>query len=152
MHQAGLVSAKKQKAGKKVVLATGNYDIFHLGHLFFLEDAKQKGYILIVGIADDQLIKQSKDPNRPVFKARDRATIVAAIGFVDYVVIFSEIFKIIETVKPDTLIISPTSNKDYNQQKADLAKNLGIEIEFVSSRYELHTSDIISIIKTLKNT
>lgn len=151
LEKAGLISDQKQKHNKNVVLTTGNYDIFHPGHLFFLEDAKQKGGILIVGIADDQLIKQSKNPGRPIFKAMDRARIVAAIGFVDYVVIFSNIFKIIEIVRPNTLIISPTSNKKYNKQKIDLAKSLGIKIEVILSRYSLHTSNIINKIKNLKN-
>jgi rfaE bifunctional protein nucleotidyltransferase chain/domain len=151
LQTASLLAAQNKQAGKKIVLATGNYDIFHPGHLFFLEDASKFGDVLIAGIASDQLIKQSKDPNRPIFNENDRAIIVAALEAVNYVLIFSDIYELIKVILPNVLVVSPTSNEKYNAKKIALANRLGIEIKMIPSRHKLHTSDIIAKIKSLKS-
>ena len=117
IQQACQLSEVFKQGGKKVVLATGDYDIFHPGHLFFLEDATQYGDILIVGVASDRLIKHSKNKSRPVFNENDRLTIVSALEIVSYALIFSDIIELIEQVNPNILAISPTSNKKYNKEK-----------------------------------
>ncbi len=72
--------------GKKVVLATGTFDLFHYEHLKYLEGAKEQGDILVVAVKSDKCAKL-KGSDRPYIKQMERATIVDAIKYVDFVII-----------------------------------------------------------------
>lgn len=81
---------KAKREGKKVVLANGCFDILHVGHVRYLEDAKRHGDVLIVAVNSDRSVKRLKGPERPFMPDYERAEIVAALGCVDYVFIFDE--------------------------------------------------------------
>lgn len=79
---------KSQK--KKVVLATGCFDILHSGHIQLFREAKKLGDILIVGANTDKTIRKIKGPTRPIVKENVRLKNIAAVEYVDYVTSFSE--------------------------------------------------------------
>lgn len=90
-------------AGLTHAFANGIFDLLHVGHIRYLEAAAREADRLIVAINDDQSTRASKGANRPVLIASDRAELVAALRFVDYVVIFPEstVAPLLELLKPD---------------------------------------------------
>lgn len=95
-----------KKQGKIIVFTNGCFDILHYGHIQYLEKAKNKGDILVIGLNSDSSVKRLKGPCRPIVQQKDRARVLAALESVDYVVLFSEDtpFKTIQALKPDILI------------------------------------------------
>jgi rfaE bifunctional protein nucleotidyltransferase chain/domain len=95
--------AEHRRRGERVVLANGCFDLLHVGHVRYLEGARREGDVLVVGVNDDQGVRQLKGEGRPLLGARDRARLVAALAAVDYVVIFSEptVTALIEALRPD---------------------------------------------------
>ena len=107
---------KKAKAqGKKIVFTNGCFDILHAGHVSSIEFAKSKGDILIVGLNSDNSIKGLKGPGRPINKQADRALVLAALGSVDAVCLFSQKtpLELIKIVRPDVLV----KGADYKNKK-----------------------------------
>lgn len=93
-------------SGKKVVFTNGCFDILHVGHVKYLQEAKSFGDVLIVGLNSDESVSRLKGPSRPVNIAQDRAYILAALEAVDYVVPFEEDtpHNLIKMIEPDTLV------------------------------------------------
>ncbi len=91
---------------KKVVFTNGCFDLLHLGHIHYLKKAKEKGDILIVGLNSDSSVRKLKGEGRPIVPEKERAEILSALEFVDYVTIFSEDTpaNLIREVKPDVLV------------------------------------------------
>ncbi|MGZ3745339.1 MAG: D-glycero-beta-D-manno-heptose 1-phosphate adenylyltransferase [Pseudobdellovibrionaceae bacterium] len=91
---------------KKIVFTNGCFDLLHVGHVRYLQEAKRLGDVLVVGVNSDASIRILKGPTRPVQNEADRAEILAALGCVDFTVIFTEETpkNLIETVKPDILV------------------------------------------------
>ncbi len=97
---------KARKEGKKIVFTNGCFDILHAGHVSSIEFAKSKGDILVLGINSDASVKRLKGPKRPINKQADRALVVASLGAVDAVCLFSQDtpLELIKLVKPDVLV------------------------------------------------
>ncbi|MFA5100517.1 MAG: D-glycero-beta-D-manno-heptose 1-phosphate adenylyltransferase [Candidatus Omnitrophota bacterium] len=95
-----------QRQGKRVVFTNGCFDILHFGHVSYLQEARNKGDVLIVGINSDSSVRRLKGFKRPVVGERQRASVVAALAVVDYVVIFSEDTpeRVIQALMPDVLV------------------------------------------------
>ncbi len=93
-------------SGKKVVFTNGCFDILHVGHVKYLQEAKSFGDILIVGLNSDSSVSRLKGPTRPVNIAEDRAYLLAALEAVDFVVPFEDDtpYELIKMLKPDTLV------------------------------------------------
>jgi D-glycero-beta-D-manno-heptose 1-phosphate adenylyltransferase len=89
--------------GFTFAFANGAFDLLHVGHVRYLEAAKREADCLIVAVNDDDSVRRSKGPSRPVMAAPDRAELVAALRAVDYVVIFSEptVTPLLELLTPD---------------------------------------------------
>ncbi len=100
------LSDELHRSGKKVVFTNGCFDIIHPGHIALLKKAKELGDVLIVGINSDSSIKKIKGKGRPIFTEKDRAEVLLAIRYVDYVTIFSEEtpLETIKAAKPDVLV------------------------------------------------
>jgi rfaE bifunctional protein nucleotidyltransferase chain/domain len=79
-----------QARGKRLVVTNGCFDVLHLGHVTYLESARNLGDALLVGLSGDDSVQQLKGPNRPVNKEADRAAVLAALQSVDGVCIFAE--------------------------------------------------------------
>ncbi len=97
---------KERRVGKKVVFTNGCFDILHLGHVQYLEEAKSFGDILVVGLNSDSSVKKLKKNHRPIMDESSRAGILAALECVDYITIFKEEtpFKLINFLRPDILV------------------------------------------------
>ena len=91
---------------KKIVFTNGCFDLLHLGHVRYLEEAKTKGDVLIVGLNSDKSVRRIKQKGRPIMPEVSRAAVLAALASVDYVVLFDEAtpLKLISAVKPDILV------------------------------------------------
>jgi D-beta-D-heptose 7-phosphate kinase/D-beta-D-heptose 1-phosphate adenosyltransferase len=91
---------------QKVVFTNGCFDILHAGHISYLEFAKQQGDILILGLNSDLSVKRNKGDSRPINCEQDRATVVAALEFIDYIVIFNEDepLEVIAKIIPNVLV------------------------------------------------
>ena len=77
-------------SGRRVVLANGCFDLLHVGHVRYLEDARALGDLLIVGVNGDAAVRRLKGPGRPLMPAAERAEILAALRVVDHVVVFDD--------------------------------------------------------------
>ena len=95
-----------KKHEKKIGFTNGCFDLIHVGHIKYLRDAKKLADVLIVAINSDKSIKTLKGSKRPLFPQDERAEILSAFEFIDYVVIFDELDpeKTISTLLPDVLV------------------------------------------------
>lgn len=95
-----------QEQGKRVVFTNGCFDVLHPGHVKYLQDARNLGDVLIIGLNDDDSIRRLKGDSRPVNPLPDRAAMLAALRAVDLVVPFSEDTpqKLIAGLLPDVLV------------------------------------------------
>lgn len=91
---------------KKIVFTNGCFDLLHVGHITYLEEAKKLGDILIVGINSDESVKKLKGSGRPIQNENDRCQILAALRAVDHTILFSEEtpLTLIEKIRPDILV------------------------------------------------
>lgn len=97
------LSARLRSQGKKVVLTNGCFDIIHVGHVRYLNAARELGDCLVVGLNSDESVRQLKGLSRPINPQEDRAEVLAGLACVDYVTIFSEetAEKLVAEIKPD---------------------------------------------------
>lgn len=93
-------------AGRKLVFTNGCFDILHAGHVTYLAFAREQGDALCVGLNSDASVQRNKGPLRPVVDERNRATLLASLRAVDYVVVFDdeEPKNLIAQILPDVLV------------------------------------------------
>jgi D-beta-D-heptose 7-phosphate kinase/D-beta-D-heptose 1-phosphate adenosyltransferase len=98
--------ARDREKGKKVVFTNGCFDLLHVGHIRYLQQARRMGDLLVVAINTDDSVRRLKGLSRPVQPEQDRAEILAGLECVDYVVSFEEDTPLvtIERLKPDVLV------------------------------------------------
>lgn len=108
---------EKKQRGKKIVATNGCFDLLHVGHVRFLQEARALGDVLIVGVNGDASVRELKGEGRPVNGENDRAEVVAGLGCVDAVVIFPEkrATRFLESVKPDLYV----KGGDYQADQLD---------------------------------
>lgn len=97
------ILAPERKKGKRIVTTNGCFDLLHLGHIRYLQEARNLGDLLIVGINSDESVRRLKGKDRPLNSETDRAEVVAALRCVDYTFIFREDnpVRFVEELKPD---------------------------------------------------
>ena len=97
------VVAALKASGKTVVFANGCFDLLHVGHIRYLQSARQLGDALVVGLNSDQSGRRLKGPQRPLMPESERAEILAALTCVDYIVLFQEptVERLLRVLKPD---------------------------------------------------
>ena len=96
-----------QTQGKRIVFTNGCFDLMHIGHTRYLQAAKDLGDLLVVGVNSDASVKiLNKAPDRPIVSHAQRAEVVAALGCVDYVILFNEPdpHSLIAALQPDVLV------------------------------------------------
>lgn len=95
-----------KQQNKKIVFTNGCFDLLHVGHVRYLDEAKKLGDFLIVGVNSDESVKRLKGPTRPIQNQADRAEILKSLKSVDEAVIFSEDTpeELIQKIRPDVLV------------------------------------------------
>jgi D-beta-D-heptose 7-phosphate kinase/D-beta-D-heptose 1-phosphate adenosyltransferase len=98
--------AAERRAGRRIVFTNGCFDLLHAGHVRTLAAARALGDVLVVAVNSDESVRRlGKGPDRPLFPARERAEVVAALAAVDYVTIFPEDtpLELVRAIVPDVL-------------------------------------------------
>ena len=134
LEEITLLSQELKNRGKKIVFTNGCFDILHVGHVKYLEEAKSYGDVLILGLNSDASVRRLKGESRPVNTEDDRAYILASLEAVDYVVKFYEDtpYELIKAVSPHILV----KGGDYVGKEVvgqDIADELRL-VEFVDGK------------------
>lgn len=138
---------KLKKHGKRIVFTNGCFDLMHYGHAKYLEEAKRKGDILIVGVNSDASIRRIKGKKRPIIGEEDRLHLVAALESVDFAVLFKEDTPLdtIMKIRPD-ILIKGADWKNKGIVGADFIKSYGGMVSTVELVKGLSTTNLIKII------
>ena len=132
--------------GKKIVFTNGCFDIIHSGHIKYLEEAKNCGDILVVGINSDSSVKKLKGPDRPIINESDRVKVLSSIKYVDFVLVFNDEtpLKLIKLIRPDVLV----KGGDY-KNKSIVGRSFAKETRTLSFIKNKSSSKIIKKIKKI---
>lgn len=111
-----------RELGLKIVLTSGTYDLFHVGHAEYLERAKELGDLLVVGVDSDAKVKKRKGPHRPVVPEEERVQILSHLRHVDAITLKLHTEKpnaLIKLIHPDILVLSKSTkhNKEDIEEK-----------------------------------
>ena len=95
-----------KRSGKRIVFTNGCFDILHVGHVRYLEQARSLGDVLVVGINSDRSVRGLKGPRRPILPVEERGEILSGLGCTDYITVFEEPtpFDLISLLQPDVLV------------------------------------------------
>ena len=116
--------ARARRAGKSIALANGIFDLFHVGHLRYLEGAKALADVLVVAVNSDASTRRNKGPGRPVVPEAERAEIVAALACVDHVVVFGSrtVVPLIRKLRPDVHVKGTDYTPETIPEAAEVAR------------------------------
>lgn len=137
-------------AGNTVALANGLFDLLHVGHLRYLEDAAAEADLLVVAINSDASCRALKGPTRPIVPQHERAELVAGFACVSFATIFEE-----TTVEPLLRVLRPDvhcKGTDYTADtvpEREVARELGIRVAIVGDPKSHATRDLIRQIREL---
>lgn len=128
----GRILAEERRNGRRVVFTNGCFDLLHVGHVKYLQQARRLGDLLVLGLNSDASIQRLKGPKRPLIDEEERAHILAALGCIDYVVLFDEDtpYELIRTLRPDILV----KGGDYTAETVvgrDLVESWGGSVELI---------------------
>jgi rfaE bifunctional protein nucleotidyltransferase chain/domain len=133
-----------RRAGERITLANGNFDLLHVGHVRYLQGAKALGGKLVVAINSDDSVRALKGEGRPVMPEQERTEIVAALADVDAVVLFPEldVRAIIREIRPDVQAKGTDYTADSVPERDTLAE-CGGRVEIVGDPKNHSTSEIL---------
>jgi len=136
--------------GKEVVFTNGCFDLLHVGHVRLLRGAKAEGDVLVVGLNSDASVRELKGEGRPLQSEEERAEIIAALRFVDFVTVFTGLRcdDTLATLRPNV----HAKGTDYTPEtvpEAPTAEAIGARIAIVGDPKNHATKDIISRIRDL---
>lgn len=129
IEKAIQLSLKFKAEDKTIVLCGGCFDILHIGHIQFLENAKKEGDYLFILLESDLSVKKIKGNKRPINSQIDRAKILSSITFVDYVILLDEIKtnkgydRLVFDLKPDIIAITKNDGEEIHVQRQAKAIN-----------------------------
>ena len=157
LHKDQLQELRSKLANKKIVFATGCYDILQSGHAVFFNQCKSFGDILVVGVGKDETLRQLKGPGRPVNPENNRVYLVAAMEDVNFAVLNDDEIgegkidfrQVLTDLKPDIFILNDDDSSVEPKQK--LCDKLGVKIEFVEREVpeELQPTSTTNIINKI---
>ena len=133
-----------RRAGERITLANGNFDLLHVGHVRYLRGAKGLGGKLVVAINSDESVRALKGEGRPIMPEQERAEIVGALADVDAVVIFSEldVRAIIREIRPEIQAKGTDYTVDSVPER-DTVAEYGGRVAIVGDPKDHSTSEII---------
>lgn len=140
---------RREHQNQSIVFTNGCFDILHIGHIRYLQEAAKLGDLLIVGLNSDDSVKRLKGSNRPINNEFERAEMLCALAFVDYVTIFADDTpaELIKTIQPDILVKGGDYSPDEVVGKKEVEERGGklVLIPFVEGK------STTSIIKKIEN-
>jgi rfaE bifunctional protein nucleotidyltransferase chain/domain len=150
INQLKYISEKLRNENKTVITTNGVFDIIHIGHIRYLQEAKKLGDVLIVGINSNSSVKNIKGPKRPLNNENDRAEALAALECVDYVAIFDENDPImfLQAIKPNIHVKGGDYNINQIIEKDTVEENKG-KIILIPEIKGYSTTDLIKKIAEL---
>ena len=136
------------REGRRIAFANGCFDVLHVGHVRYLQGARQEGDVLVVGINSDRSVAALKAPGRPVLRAEARCELVAALECVDYVVVFDELTAegVLRELRPDV----HCKGTDYTIEtvpEREVMKQLGGRIAIVGDPKDHATRDLLARVR-----
>ena len=150
LKNLAIIISRLKRRGKKIVFTNGCFDILHYGHAKYLVNSRKLGDCLVVGLNSDKSVKIiKKDKNRPVNSQLERASVLATLSCVDYIVIFNELtpYKLIKALKPNIIVKGGDWKKDEVIGK-DIVESYGGKVVIAKYIKGYSTTNIIkSIIK-----
>jgi D-glycero-beta-D-manno-heptose 1-phosphate adenylyltransferase len=137
-----------RRAGRKIVFANGVFDLLHAGHVRYLQAAQAEGDLLVVGINSDASTRRLKGEGRPILTERGRASLVAALAAVDYVVIFDDpdVNSLLRELQPDVHAKGTDYTPDTVPER-ELAHLLGIRVAIVGDPKRHSTRDLLARVR-----
>ena len=139
-----LALARERERGRTIAFANGCFDVLHVGHIRYLQDAKKEADVLVVGVNGDASVRELKGEGRPVMPAAERAEIIAAIDGVDYVTIFDESSpaRLLGALKPDVHCKGTDYTADSVPER-DVVRAYGGRVAIVGDPKEHSTSELL---------
>ncbi len=133
---------------KTVVLANGCFDLFHVGHVRYLQGARAIGDVLVVGINSDRQTRELKGPNRPFMPENERAEIVSSLRCVDLVTIFDEptVKELIRAIRPDFHAKGTDYTTDTVPER-EIIRELGGRVVIVGDRKDHSSTELIEAVR-----
>jgi rfaE bifunctional protein nucleotidyltransferase chain/domain len=133
-----------RREGARIVFANGCFDILHVGHVRYLEGARQLGDLLVVGINADEQVRALKGAGRPFVTERERAEIIASIRAVDFVTIFPEptVEALLRILRPDI----HAKGTDYTAEtvpERDVVRSYGGRVAIVGDPKDHSSSEMV---------
>jgi rfaE bifunctional protein nucleotidyltransferase chain/domain len=134
--------------GQRVVFANGCFDTLHVGHIRYLEGARQEGDVLVVGVNADSSVCNLKGPGRPILDEQARALLVASLRCVDYVVLFAEptVEALLEELRPYVHAKGTDYTADTVPERAAAAR-LGIRVAIVGDPKDHSTRQLLDSVR-----
>lgn len=155
IDQARGKAEELRNEGKTIVTVNGAFDLLQAGHLDFLEEAKQQGDVLFVGINTDISIQSKKGPTRPIISQEYRAALLAALACVDYVVVMDGLYdeephgSFLPAVRPNIHVNGEDHGPIETWVEYPAMQEIGASGYMVKRRPNLSTTEIIEKIKAL---
>jgi len=131
--------------GKTIVFTNGCFDILHVGHVRYLQGAREQGEILVVGINSDRSVTALKGPGRPLLSAEARCELITALECVDYAVVFDELNaeSVLRDLRPDV----HCKGTDYSEEtvpEREVMKALGGVVRIVGDTKNHSTRELLA--------
>jgi len=139
-----------RKKGKKIAFTNGCFDILHVGHVRYLREAKKTADVLVLALNSDSSVRSIKGEKRPLMNEKERAEILAALEFIDFVTIFPELtpLELINYLKPD-IIIKGGDWPEENVVGREEIKKWGGRVAIIPEVEGKSTTNIVEKIKKL---
>jgi len=146
------VVADERQRGKSIAFANGIFDLLHVGHVRYLQDASREAGVLVVGVNSDDSARALKGEGRPVMADRERAELIAAIRGVTYVTIFRDTSpaRLIAVLKPDV----HCKGTDYTAESVperEIVLSYGGRVAIVGDVKEHSTTAILRKMRTMND-
>jgi rfaE bifunctional protein nucleotidyltransferase chain/domain len=138
------VVAVARSGGSQIVLANGCFDVLHVGHIRYLQGARELGDVLVVGVNSDRQVAIQKGAGRPILPATERAELLAALESVSYVTIFDEptVEELLLALKPDVHAKGTDYTVDTVPER-EVVKSYGGRVAIVGDPKDHSTSEIL---------
>ncbi|HEV2234214.1 MAG TPA: adenylyltransferase/cytidyltransferase family protein [Terriglobia bacterium] len=143
--EVSALGARMRREGRRIVFANGCFDLLHVGHVRYLQGAKEQGDVLVVGVNSDRTVRELKGEGRPLLPAEARAELIAALESTDYVLIFDDptAAGVLQDLRPHV----HCKGTDYSEEtvpERDVMKSLGGTVRIVGDDKGHSTREVLS--------